>query len=148
MRSFSTLSVLFTAALSAFTYAAPTGPTDALKLPNVGDLTKLGSTVPVQTRETPASVAVIFTNVQETIIPLTDKFTFITPANATAAEITPIIGQIKDCLLTATVSLKALVGLELSVILAPVEGTVQLTVAEVAKLVGGVLCVCNLSLEV
>ncbi|KAH7920896.1 hypothetical protein BV22DRAFT_1039299 [Leucogyrophana mollusca] len=148
MRSFSTLSLLFTAALSAFTSAAPTGPADVTAIGGkltsavgaVGAVPKLGGAVQ-ERDQSPASVAVIFTTLQDKVLPLTDKFTYITPANATAANITPIIVEIKGCLLTATASLKLLVGAELSVILAPVEGEVALTVAAVGQLVGGVLCI-------
>ncbi|KAH7909089.1 hypothetical protein BJ138DRAFT_1127927 [Hygrophoropsis aurantiaca] len=142
MRSFSTLSLLFTAALSAFTYAAPAGTPD-LKLPfDTTAITGLTSGASaLGARATTPGLAVVFTTLQTQISPLAAELTFLTPANATAANITPIVGQIKDCLLTATVSVKALVGLELDVILAPIEGTVILTVAAVAELVGGVLCI-------
>ncbi|KAH7913504.1 hypothetical protein BJ138DRAFT_1145859 [Hygrophoropsis aurantiaca] len=148
MRSFGSLSLLFTAALSAFTYAAPAVSTDASAVLNkvsgaAGDVKPdvLSSTPALASRDdTPQSIAVIFTTAQAQLEPLTEKLTSITSEDATLDNITPIVAEIKTCLLTATGSLKLLVGADLSVILAPVEGTVALTVAAVGELVGGLLC--------
>ncbi|KAH7924226.1 hypothetical protein BV22DRAFT_1035373 [Leucogyrophana mollusca] len=148
MRSFSTLSLIFTAALSAFTYAAPATTPDVQALTNKVesavsgvDVTSLPLSSVEQRDETPASVAVILTTLQAQVLPLTEQFTYINSANATAANITPIIAELKTCFLTATASLKLLIGADIAVILAPIEGEVILTVAAVAELLGGVLCI-------
>ncbi|KAH7906498.1 hypothetical protein BJ138DRAFT_1105094 [Hygrophoropsis aurantiaca] len=145
MRSFGTLSLLFTAALSAFTYAAPASPDASVVLDKVTGV--VGDSKPdvlssalTGRDDTPQSIAVIITTVQAQIQPLTEKLTFINSDDATIDSITPIVAEIKTCLLTATESLKLLNGADISVILAPVEGTVALTVAAVGQLVGGLLC--------
>ncbi|KAH7913795.1 hypothetical protein BJ138DRAFT_1099189 [Hygrophoropsis aurantiaca] len=142
MRSFG-LSLLFTAALSAFTFAAPVAPDTSALTGGVTGLTgTLGKPLGgLQTRdETPKSLAVILAGVTTELTPLTAQLTYINSANATVAIVQPIVGQISDCLLTATASIKLLVGAKLEVILAPIEGTVLLTVAAVLQLVAGVLC--------
>ncbi|KAF9233578.1 hypothetical protein BU15DRAFT_79981 [Melanogaster broomeanus] len=167
MRSFSTLSLLVTAALSVFTNAAPIDlPLPALPaLPTPsGVLSGVTSADPaglklraVKTvvsdaaegveskistlgaRDDSPSVAVIFTNIQTEITPYTEQLNCLVPENATLAIITPIVSQIKGSLLNALPQLQALVGQELSVILASVEGDVTLTVSELAEIVGSVL---------
>ncbi|KIJ15798.1 hypothetical protein PAXINDRAFT_155375 [Paxillus involutus ATCC 200175] len=165
MHSFSTLSILFTAALSVFTNAAPISPSgvnlgDALStpqlsgVPNTGGLNlRAADTVvsgavqsieskvtSLNTREDSPSVAVIFSNVITEITPYTEQLTYLVPENATVAIITPIVASIKCSIVAAIPQLQALVGQEVSIILAPVEGDVTLTVTELAKIIGSVLC--------
>ncbi|KAF9218885.1 hypothetical protein BS17DRAFT_761793 [Gyrodon lividus] len=183
MHSFSTLSVLFTAALSVLTNAAPISPSgyssvvpgnlgDVASTPQLSgvtgqlsgvtgkvnivasglnlrdvDATVSNAVKSVETkvstlnaREDSPSVAVIFNEVMIEIAPYTEQLTFIVPENATVAIITPIVSSIKDSFLAAIPKLQALVGQEVSVILAPVEGEVILTVSELAKLIGTDLC--------
>jgi hypothetical protein len=104
MHSFSTLSILFTAALSVFTNAAPISPSgvnlgDALStpqlsgVPNTGGLNlRAADTVvsgavqsieskvtSLNTREDSPSVAVIFSNVITEITPYTEQLSMDTP---------------------------------------------------------------------
>ncbi|KIJ64021.1 hypothetical protein HYDPIDRAFT_168121 [Hydnomerulius pinastri MD-312] len=184
MHSFSTLSVLFAAALGAFTNAAPidlSGLSTIVPI-NLGDVTSSaglsgvtgelsGVTNELNTvtgglnlrgvdtsvvtdavkaieskvetlgaRATTPSVAVVFSTVMTEITPYTEQLTYIVPQNATVAIITPIVASIKGSLTAAIPKLQALVGQELSVILAPVEGEVTLTVAALAKIVATALC--------
>ncbi|KAH7915623.1 hypothetical protein BJ138DRAFT_1141313 [Hygrophoropsis aurantiaca] len=146
MRSFGTLSLLFTAALSAFTYAAPAGPADTSAVLDkvsgaAGEVKPDALSSALAGRDdAPQSIAVIFATTQSQIETLSKQLTAITPETATIDNITPIVAEIKTCLLSATGSLNLLVGADLSLILAPVEGVVALTVAEVGQLVGGLLC--------
>ncbi|KAF8839799.1 hypothetical protein BDN67DRAFT_1012038 [Paxillus ammoniavirescens] len=165
MHSFSTLSILFTAALSVFTNAAPIIPSgvnlgDALSTPELSGVPSTGlnlraadtvvsdavksiesKVTTLNTREDSPSVAVIFNNVMIEITPYTEQLTYLVPENATVAIITPIVASIKSSLVAAIPQLQALVGQEVSIILAPVEGEVTLTVTELAKIIGADLCI-------
>lgn len=66
---------------------------------------------------------------------------YITADNATVAAISPVVAQIKTQLTGAVTQLQSLVGQDSSVILAPVEGTASMTVASLATLIAGDLCV-------
>ncbi|KAG1736611.1 uncharacterized protein EDB91DRAFT_499589 [Suillus paluster] len=147
MRSFTTFTVLFTALLSTFTNATPITDLASVKsdvtglnkldLPAVGREIKISSSGETDV-ELP-SVAVVFTTVFTQIQPLTNQLTYLTPQNASVAAISPVIAQIKTQLTGAVPQLQALVGQESSVILAPVDGVVSLTVAALATLIADVL---------
>ena len=66
---------------------------------------------------------------------------FLTKANATVEVITPILTDIVEVVGGAVADLKLLVGAEVSVILASVDGTVQVTVTVIAQLLAEILCV-------
>ena len=64
---------------------------------------------------------------------------YLTPANATAEVITPVLTGVVSIIADATVELQALVGLDISLILAPVDGTTVVTVGVIAQLVADIL---------
>lgn len=66
---------------------------------------------------------------------------FLQSANATAAIIAPLICDLRTILITALDEIFALVGETEDIILAPLEGTVLATVADVAKLLSAVFVV-------
>lgn len=55
--------------------------------------------------------------------------------------ITPIVVGLKGCIADATVKVNALVGVEAAIIMASVDGTAQITVAELAQLVATLVIV-------
>ncbi|KAI0764676.1 hypothetical protein C8Q74DRAFT_1219654 [Fomes fomentarius] len=89
--------------------------------------------------DTPESIAVILTNVQTQLGPVTATLKGLTAQDITLDVVADPLGQLKDILTGAVVSLKALVGQDVSIILASVEGTAQITVEELGHLVGGVV---------
>ncbi|KAG2130900.1 hypothetical protein DEU56DRAFT_740387 [Suillus clintonianus] len=155
MRSFTTFTVLLTAVLSTFTNAAPitlpgvsvptvpsvksevSGLHRELGVPGIGRETQGETAVGIPT----PSVAVVFTGIFTQIQPLTEQLAYINAENATVAAISPVVAQIKTQLTSAVSQLQALIGQDPSVILAPVEGTVLMTVAELATLIAGDLCI-------
>lgn len=66
---------------------------------------------------------------------------FLTKANATVEVITPILTDVVEVIGGAVADLKLLVGAEVAVILASVDGTVQVTVTVIAQLLAEILCV-------
>ncbi|KIJ60151.1 hypothetical protein HYDPIDRAFT_32571 [Hydnomerulius pinastri MD-312] len=118
MRGFTTISVLFTAALSVFTNASP---------------------VEVAKRQTPASVASILTDLTNTVTPLANQLLYATPDNATSDVLTPIIGSISSSVTDAVSSLNLLVGQPTSVIMASVDGTTTLDTTDISDLLSSVV---------
>ncbi|KAF9220343.1 hypothetical protein BS17DRAFT_787621 [Gyrodon lividus] len=110
MRAFAIASVIFTAALGVFAS-------------------------PVIERQTPASVAVVFAGLSNTVTPLANQLLYATPQNATQEILTPIISSIGTAVTGAVSDLTLLVGLPLEVILASVDGLTILAVADVASIV-------------
>ncbi|TBU57308.1 hypothetical protein BD310DRAFT_562519 [Dichomitus squalens] len=141
---FSKLSVIAALAFGAFTSARPIDtPVDSVAN-TVGSFV---NSVPVPNvagglanrADAPQGLAAILTGLQADLAPATDALTFITAQNATANNIQGPVHEIVDTLTGAVTALKGLVGQDVSVILASTEGTVLVTVDEVAHLVAGVL---------
>ena len=65
----------------------------------------------------------------------------ITPANCTVQTLTPIVAGIKAEISNAIIDVQALIGQPAAVILARVDGSAQVTVTELAQLIGGLLIV-------
>ncbi|PIL27155.1 hypothetical protein GSI_10296 [Ganoderma sinense ZZ0214-1] len=148
---FSKLSVIAAVAFGALASALPldlpvVGSLPAVGSLPVGSLTGVVGSLPVGNvlsgigrRDTPKSVAVILTGVQAQLEPITASLTFITTANATVEAVTGPANEIISILGGAVVDLKALVGLDASVILASVDGTVAVTVDVLAGLLAHVI---------
>ncbi|TBU28179.1 hypothetical protein BD311DRAFT_778459 [Dichomitus squalens] len=141
---FSKLSVIAALAFGAFTSARPIDtPVDSVAN-TVGSFV---NSVPVPNvagglanrADAPQGLAAILTGLQADLAPATDALTFITAQNATANNIQGPVHEIVDTLTGAVTALKGLVGQDVSVILASTEGTVLVTVDEVAHLVAGVV---------
>ncbi|TFK82732.1 hypothetical protein K466DRAFT_499768 [Polyporus arcularius HHB13444] len=144
MFSFSSLAVFSTLALSALTSALPLSNSVG-SVPDVSAVTGIASKLPavgsVHTRDATQSIAVILTDVTTKLGPVTDVLKFVTSQNATVEAVSGPIGEIKDILTGAVTSLEALVGQPAEVILASVEGTAQITVEELGKLVATLVVV-------
>ena len=67
---------------------------------------------------------------------------FLTADNATTDVISPILTDVVNLVDEALSSVKLLVGQPVDVILKSVDGTVTVTLVEVAQLLAGVLTVC------
>ncbi|KAH8096850.1 hypothetical protein BXZ70DRAFT_944800 [Cristinia sonorae] len=102
-------------------------------------------------------VAAIVAEVHAKVTPFVAQLHTLTVANATVEVVHPIVTEIKDVVAGAVVEVVALAGAKPSVILASVDGTVQVTVVVLAKLIadllilifgalGFVLSVCDVSL--
>lgn len=62
---------------------------------------------------------------------------FLDSSNITVTEVTNIVASIKASIVEAVPKLQVLVGLNASVILAPLTGDVDLTLPEIATIVSG-----------
>ena len=65
-----------------------------------------------------------------------------TAAECTVDALTPIVANIKTEIVAATVKVNALMGQDAAIIMASVDGTTQITVAALAKLVA-TLCIVS-----
>ena len=156
MRSFGIFSLVATAALSLFASAAP-APGGPVKV----DVAAAAKVHALRQRDTELrSVPVILTGLIVELTPTcnelrewsifeTDKILilcieYITKDNCTSEVLTPHFNKMVSCISSATAEIKLLVGADLSVILAGVDATVQVTVAAVAELLCSVLHVCDL----
>ncbi|EGN94338.1 hypothetical protein SERLA73DRAFT_155664 [Serpula lacrymans var. lacrymans S7.3] len=115
------------------------------QLPNIADpeaiITEVtGLVSDLGVRSTPASVAVVFTQVFTTLTPYVEKLQFINAQNATVADITPVVAQIKTTLTGAVTQIQQLKGQPASVILAGVNGATSISVADLAKILAADLC--------
>ncbi|OCH84322.1 hypothetical protein OBBRIDRAFT_741784 [Obba rivulosa] len=140
MLSFSALSVVATLAFSAFTSAMPLDPTSAVS--TVGNLLPVPALpvgVPALKRDTPRSVAAIVADVTVQVTPYVEQLKYINKQNATLEVIEPVVTNIKGVFASAVVEVQGLMGLSADVILAPVTGTVAVTVAELAQIIAGLL---------
>ncbi|OBZ78248.1 hypothetical protein A0H81_01757 [Grifola frondosa] len=142
MLSFSSLSLIATLALSAFTSASPINsdslaPVAVPAVPAVAipAVSGLGS------RDAVRSVPVILADVQTKVTTYTQELTFITQANATVEVLTPIVTNIKVILTGALVEINGLVGQPAEIILASVDGTAKVTVVELANIISGLLII-------
>ncbi|KAH9855582.1 hypothetical protein C2E23DRAFT_590350 [Lenzites betulinus] len=128
MFSFSTIAVFATLAFSALTSA----------LPNVVDRS---AAVPEVARAVAAqdTVALIFNDAQTQLLPFTNQLKFATKQNATVEGLTPAINGIQGVLTSTTTRIHGLRGKPAEIILLALDGTVILTVAEVAKIIASVL---------
>ncbi len=77
---------------------------------------------------------------------MTSATDFLTKANATVEVLTPICEDIKGIFVGAIVEVNGLIGADVDVILANVAGTARVTVVELAGIIGGLICVRQLSL--
>ncbi|EGO19825.1 hypothetical protein SERLADRAFT_401013 [Serpula lacrymans var. lacrymans S7.9] len=116
------------------------------QLPNIADpeaiITEVtGLVSDLGVRSTPASVAVVFTQVFTTLTPYVEKLQFINAQNATVADITPVVAQIKTTLTGAVTQIQQLKGQPASVILAGVNGATSISVADLAKILAADLCI-------
>ncbi|EIW84697.1 hypothetical protein CONPUDRAFT_162055 [Coniophora puteana RWD-64-598 SS2] len=120
MRFFSTVSLVFTAALAAFSVAAPAA-----------------EEAKVVARQSTTSIASIFSTAFTEIAPLAESLVYLNSDNATQAVITPIISQISAPLNTALTSVTALQGQGLTQdqLLLSEDGTEVLSVAALAQLI-------------
>ena len=69
---------------------------------------------------------------------------YITKDNCTSEVLTPHFNKMVSCMSDATAEIKLLVGADISVILAGVDTTVQVTVAVVAELLCNILHVSDI----
>ena len=67
----------------------------------------------------------------------------LTSQNATKATVEPLLQQVVDIVGAAVSDIKKLVGSPVAVILASVDGTVQVTVQDVAQLLANILTVSD-----
>ncbi|KAG1720278.1 uncharacterized protein EDB91DRAFT_346317 [Suillus paluster] len=108
MRSFTTFTILLlTAVLSTFTNATPitrhpgaavpadfsSVKSDVAGLNKELDLPRVGREITANSSD--ETLAAVFTTFFTQIQPLTDQLTYITPENATVADISPVVAQIK-----------------------------------------------------
>ncbi|KIJ57626.1 hypothetical protein HYDPIDRAFT_44859 [Hydnomerulius pinastri MD-312] len=114
MRAFSTIAVLLTAALSVFA-------------------------TPLAERQTPASVAVVLSQLSSSVTPLANQLLYATPENATSENLTPIIGGISTSVTGAVSSLNLLVGQPTTVIMASVDGTTQLAATDISSILSEIV---------
>ncbi|EIM79660.1 uncharacterized protein STEHIDRAFT_173009 [Stereum hirsutum FP-91666 SS1] len=154
MPSFASIATFATLALGALVSAAPAAPT-----PNVGVPTAPVSTpsvppvAPAPPAPTPSvppmssfeqrddvkSFAAIFVELQVSLVPVVAELNYIVTDNCTSDALTPIITDVTNVISAAVTDLNALVGQSAAVILVNVDGTAQLALADVAKLVADVL---------
>jgi hypothetical protein len=153
MFSLSKLSVFAAVAFSALTSAiplnTPVGDLPVPALPDTTAVTGLAAGLPVGSlpalggllprTDAPQSIAVVLTAAHTRLVPLTNQLKFVTAQNMTVDCLAGPIGEIKDILVGSVTSLKFLVGQPAEVILLSVEGTVQITVAELGRIVAGVV---------
>lgn len=71
----------------------------------------------------------------------------IVAVNAKVEVITPLLAEIVADVKVAITGVKALVGADISVILAAVDGTAVVAISVVATLLADILCVSSLSLR-
>ncbi|EGN94341.1 hypothetical protein SERLA73DRAFT_188173 [Serpula lacrymans var. lacrymans S7.3] len=165
MRSFSSLSVLFTVALGAFTSAAPASspvavlagkaaglpalpavgevtqhlPAAARGLPQVPDVSKevnkVKETAHLARDSTPRSIAMIMTGSFSEIAPYCQQLQYVNAKNATVVAITPAVTKIRTSLTAAVTEIQLLKGQPLSIILRAVDGVTILTVAGLAQII-------------
>ncbi|KAN0082748.1 hypothetical protein V8E55_008543 [Tylopilus felleus] len=94
---------------------------------------------PVVQRQAPQSVAVVLTDLTNTVTPLANQLLYATSENATQATLTPIIGDINTAVTGAVSNLNLLVGQPIDVILASVDGTTVLAASDIAALLATVV---------
>ncbi|KAF8133016.1 hypothetical protein EV363DRAFT_83932 [Boletus edulis] len=94
---------------------------------------------PVVERQAPQSVAVVLTDLTNTVTPLANQLLYANSGNATQAILTPIIGDISTAVTVAVSSMNLLVGQPTEVILASVDGTTILTASEISVLLAVVV---------
>ncbi|KAF8121797.1 hypothetical protein EV363DRAFT_1184196 [Boletus edulis] len=94
---------------------------------------------PVVERQAPQSVAVVLTDLTNTVTPLANQLLYANSGNATQEILTPIIGDISTAVTVAVSSMNLLVGQPTEVILASVDGTTILTASEISVLLAVVI---------
>ncbi|KAI0777404.1 hypothetical protein BD413DRAFT_516342 [Trametes elegans] len=136
MFSFSSIAVFSTLALSAFTSALPLGA--GIQAESETEL-KAGLNVPDLRRTEVPSLATIFADVHVELDLKLDALIHVTAENATVEALSPILADVTGILSGLVTDVQGLVGKDLTVILATVDGTAQLAVNDVVTLVGGLV---------
>lgn len=132
MLSFKSLATVATLAFGALSAMAAPAPQSH----GAAGLTSLAEGLKHNVRDVQVvSVAQVIQTTTVTITPVVQKLQFITPQNCTVDVLTPVVNDIKTILGTAVSEVNALVGKDVATILANVDGTAQVTVQELAKLV-------------
>ncbi|TCD66871.1 hypothetical protein EIP91_000769 [Steccherinum ochraceum] len=99
----------------------------------------VGSEVVARDLVAARGVAVILTDVHTKIQPHILELNSLVKANATVEVVTPIVVEIKGVVVDAVVEVIALAGASADVILAGVDGGVQVTVAVLAQIIADLL---------
>ncbi|KAI0338314.1 hypothetical protein BDW22DRAFT_1348465 [Trametopsis cervina] len=84
-----------------------------------------------------SSIPQIVASLTAEVTPLADKLESIATVNATIEILTPILDDLKTVINGAIEDVHALTGKPLNIILATVDGTATVTVAELAQVLGG-----------
>ncbi|KAI0634916.1 hypothetical protein C8Q77DRAFT_1072289 [Trametes polyzona] len=142
MFSFSTIAVFATLAFSAVTSAIPFNERDA-----AGELSAVNAALPVvdtvalvpRADDAKLSLASILTDAQTQLVPFTQQLKFATKQNATAEHLSAPVDGIKNVLTTTATRIHGLGGHPIEIILASLDGTLILTVHEVARILAAVL---------
>ncbi|TFY68095.1 hypothetical protein EVG20_g3694 [Dentipellis fragilis] len=119
----------------AFVSAAPVAPASipeahAVNVP----------TVPaIQTRADGVPVASVLTDLTSKLEPVVAELNFIVAGNATEQALGPIVNDVKSVVQDAVNALNILVGQPVDALLKTVDGTAQIAVGDLAKLVAGIL---------
>lgn len=133
-------------------------------LPTVESVVPVGDVLRRDTIVTKKSMAVIFTETTTKVTPICGEFCkchklrgliqsdlripdYVNKQNATVDALTPLVSQLRTILGDALNDILSLSGEANTVILAPVEGAVLVTVAELAQLIAGLLTVSLLKLQ-
>ncbi|KAI0827187.1 hypothetical protein BC628DRAFT_1338588 [Trametes gibbosa] len=129
MFSFSSIAIFATLAFSAVTSAIPFAESERTAFTDVAPRAD-------NAQDTFAS---IFNDAQTQLVPFTNQLKFATKQNATVEGLTAPVNGIKGVLTSTTTRLHGLAGHPIEAILLSLDGTVVLTVHEVAKIVSSVI---------
>ncbi|KAH8109957.1 hypothetical protein DFH11DRAFT_842684 [Phellopilus nigrolimitatus] len=146
MRSFNVLSIAAVAAFSLIPFVSA-APVDAAVAAAVDVRSvAVAAAADVRARDCPG-VATILTDLSINLADPLLGLSYLTPANATKENITPLLQVVVKVSAGAVVDLTALVGLPIETILASVDGTTTVTVDVIAQLLANVLLSIGLILS-
>jgi len=113
--------------------------TDAVPVDDISNLVTdtVGNTLNL--RATPRAIAIIITEAQSQVAPLTQKISFATAQNCSSDDLSPIAAELQSILSGAATEIKNLAGQPLDIVLGAVNGVGQITVPELAQLIDGLL---------
>ncbi|TFY77768.1 hypothetical protein EWM64_g6244 [Hericium alpestre] len=138
MPSFAKIASFAALAFGALVSAAPLSAVHGA----VGKVASAVPAVPAFPRHVaPICIEGIFNDLTDKLTPITGELNFIVTGNATQEVLGPIVDDIKSIIQDAVSTLNTLVGKPVDEILVSVDGTVKLTLGDVAELVAGVLTI-------
>ncbi|KAA1477928.1 hypothetical protein DENSPDRAFT_845106 [Dentipellis sp. KUC8613] len=134
MPSFTKIVSFAALAFGAFVSAAPVAPATVPEVHAVN----VPAVPALQTRDG-VSVASVLTDLTSKLEPVVAELNFIVAGNATEQALGPIVNDVKSTVQDAVNALNVLVGQPVDALLKTVDGTAQIAVGDLAKLVAGIL---------